>query len=246
MTGTHLSFLALDGIRLGRPQDASERAHLADCAACSGYLQPAEPARLPRPDWLSQASLAVGINDRSPSETRFQRGRRPWIWLLALAPAAGAGALWLVAPRLGPGPAENSVAAPGDGTREKGTPAVRVFVKRDDRVFVWDGKRAVEPEDRLRLEVHRAGYRFVSVAALPRSGLPLQILYQGPLDSEGPLLPVSFRVDDRGTEEALSVILGRAPVPDRLHALAGPPDGEAQTWRQILLLEKRSDRGGNP
>jgi hypothetical protein len=251
MTSTHLSFLALDGIRLGRPQDAGERAHLADCAACAGYLQPADPAGLPRPDWLSRASLAVGINDRSQSEARFHRGRRPWIWLLALAPAAGAAALWLVAPRPGPRPVETPAAAPGaatleQGTREKGTPAVRVFVKRDDRVFVWDGKRPVRPDDRLRLEVHRAGYRFVSVAGLPRSGLPPQILYQGPLDSGGPLLPISFRVDDRGTEEVLSVILGRAPVPERLHALAGPPDGEAQTWRQILLLEKRSYRGGTP
>jgi hypothetical protein len=245
MTGTHLSFLALDGIRLGRPQDAGERAHLADCAACAGYLQAAEPAPLPRPDWLSGAALAGALKDRAGASVRVDRARRSWFWLLALAPAAGAAALWLVALHPGPRPGETPAAAPGaatlkQGTREKGTPAVRVFVKRDERVFVWDGKRPVRPDDRLRLEVHRAGYRFVSVAGLPRSGLPPQILYQGPLDRGGPLLPISFRVDDRGTEEVLSVILGRAPVPEQLHALAGPPDGEAETWRQILLLEKRS------
>ena len=246
MTGTHLSFLALDGIRLGRPQEASERSHLAICATCAGYLQ-AEAPPLPAPAWLAGASLPARPHDPMGAQASVQasavRGRRSWtgswpgswLWLLAAAPAAAA-ALWLLAPRL-------PVRPESHGTREKGTPTLRLFVKREDRVFVWDGKQAVHPGDRLRLEVRRAGYRFVSVAALPRSDQPPQVLYQGSLDAAGPLLPLSFRVDDIGTEEVLSVILGQAPVPERLHALAGPPDGEAETWRQILMLEKRRSRG---
>jgi hypothetical protein len=243
VTGRHLSFLALDGIRLGRPQAAGERSHLATCATCAGYLQTETPP-LPAPAWLAGASLPARPHDpmgaRASDQASAVRGRRSWmgswLWLLAAAPAAAA-ALWLVAPRL---PSQS------EGTREKGTPVLRLFVKREARVFVWDGKQAVHPGDRLRLEVRRAGYRFVSVAALPQSDQPPQVLYQGPLDAAGPLLPLSFRVDDRGTEEVLSVILGQAPVPERLHALAGPPDGEAETWRQILMLEKRPDQGGTP
>ena len=251
MTGGHLSFLALDGIRLGRARSTDERAHLADCPDCSGYLRASEAAAaLPLPAWLSRAAAGVHHDVAPGAVVTGQRWRRPrWLWLLALAPAAGAAALWLVAPRLPPlGGQPAPMVAPGEGTREKGTPAVRVFVQRDGRVFVWDGRQPVSPGDRLRLEVQRAGYRFVSVAGLPRSEQPPQLLYQGPLDPPGALLPISFRVDDRDSAEVVSVILGHAPVPERLHALAGPPDGEARTWRQILMLEKRAgaNRGGTP
>jgi hypothetical protein len=251
MTSTHqsghLSYLVLDGIRLGRPRSADEQAHLAACPDCAGHLQAdVDAAALPVPAWVSRARV-----HQEAAGTALLRRRRPWVWLLALAPAAAAASLWLVMARPAPQASDTHPApavAPGEGTREKGTPAVRVFVKRDGRVFVWDGKQAVRAGDRLRLEVQRAGYRFVSVAGLPRSEQPPQLLYQGPLDAAGALLPLSFRVDDRGHEEVLSVILGSAPVPERLHALAGPPDGEAETWRQILMLEKResSDRGGTP
>ncbi len=150
MTGTHLSFLALDGIRLGRPQDAGERAHLANARPVPVTCRRRSRRRCPGPTGCPGRRWRSGSRTESQSETMFHRGRRPWFWLLALAPAAGAAALWLVAPRPGPRPVETPAAAPGaamleQGTREKGTPAVRVFVKRDDRVFVWDGKRAGSP-----------------------------------------------------------------------------------------------------
>ena len=258
MTGTHLSFLALDGLRLGRTPEAGERAHLTDCAACAGYLQAGAEAAAPAvPAWLSRAALPGSPAPQrgdvaSARAQRVRPMRRPWHWLLAFAPAAGAAALWLLVVRPQPPvrPATQAAApalSPADGVREKGTPVVHLYVKRDQRVFAWDGKQPVRAGDRLQLDVRRAGFRFVSVAALPpRSDQPPQLLYQGALEAGRPLLPISFRVDDRGSEEVLSVILGRDPVPDELHALAGPPDGEAHTWRQILMLEKRSDRGGTP
>jgi hypothetical protein len=247
MTGAHLSFLALDGLRLGRAPEAGERAHLAGCADCAGYLQAGAGAAAPAvPAWLSRAALPG--SPAGNASARAQRARpmlRPWQWLLAFAPTAGAAALWLLVVRPQP-PARPTTQSPApalsplDGVREKGTPVVHLYVKRDALVFAWDGKQPVRPGDRLQLDVRRAGFRFVSVAALPRSDQPPQLLYQGALDAGRPLLPVSFRVDDRGTEEVLSVILGRDPVPAELHALAGPPEGEAGTWRQILMLEKRS------
>lgn len=231
----HLSFLALDGIRLGRTPAAAERDHLASCSSCAGYLESAhQAAPLPVPDWLPPAAIKTPVR---PHRTRAPG--RLWPWLLPLAPVAAA-VLLVLLPRPQTPPSDAPVAP--NGLRMKGTdaPGLRVFVKRGARVFPWDGQTVVFPDDRLRLEVRRAIYRFVSVAALPPSGNAPVVLYQGPLEGGQGLLPVSFRVDDRGSEEVLSIILGRDPVPARRHVQAGSADGEAHTWRQILVLKKQS------
>lgn len=205
----HPSYYALDGVRLGGPVSPPVAAHLAACAPCSAYLASgAGPA--PAPDWLGRASVSA--------RTRHRRRRRAWP-ALALAAAA----LVLVArPRPEP-------------IRDKGGPAVSVFVKRGEQVFLWDGERAVRPGDRLRLRVGGTTYRHVSVASLPSGGAPA-VLYQGALGDDPLFLPLSFRVDERGHQERLSVIFARDPVPPGLHQpeAAAP----AETWRQILTFDK--------
>jgi hypothetical protein len=205
----HPSYYALDGVRLGGPVSPPVAAHLAACAPCSAYL--ASEAG-PAPSWLGRASVPAPARPR----------RRRWAWpALALAAAV----LVLVArPRPEP-------------IRDKGAPAVSVFVKRGEQVFLWDGERAVRPGDRLRLRVGGTTYRHVSVASLPSGGAPA-VLYQGALGDDPLFLPLSFRVDERGHQERLSVIFGRDPVPPGLHrAETGAP---AETWRQILTFDKES------
>jgi hypothetical protein len=255
VTGTdrHPSFWALDGIRLGRAASADERRHLASCAACAGHLAagPEQAAASTRPAWLAALPPAAAGAQAPPA----RRSRRWWAWLLPLAPVMAGLVILAGRPHPPAGSDHRSLVQGGrdgvrGGVREKaGAPALRLFIKRGAAVFAWDGRSAVRPGDRLRLELRPAGYGFVSVAGRSGDQQVPAVLYDGALDSgAGSLLPVSFRVDDRGTEEVLSVILGRAPVPPRLHAEADVPASEARTWRQILVLPKQpmQPRPGEP
>jgi hypothetical protein len=121
-----------------------------------------------------------------------------------------------------------------DELREKGGPAVTVFVKRGEEVFPWDGAGRLRADDRLRLRVVPAGYEHVSVASLDDGRAPA-VLYEGDLPAAPTLLPLSFRVEGEGGRERLSVILARRPIPPGLHE-AAPGDGEV--WRQVLVFER--------
>ena len=235
----HPSFLALDGLRLGRVPTEAERRHVAGCMACTGHVhQQADTVRRELPAWLEQAAAV------RPPPVRRPAWARAW-WLLPVLPAVGV-LLLLVGP-LASSPSSLPSATPlTDGVREKAAgpigPAVRVFIKRGEQVFAWDGRADVLPADRLRLELRPAGYQYVSVGARSVAGTPPVVLYAGELDKRGALLPVSFRVDGQGAEEVLSVILAREPIPPRLHAQADAPADEARTWRQIIVLPKQPHR----
>jgi hypothetical protein len=117
-------------------------------------------------------------------------------------------------------------------TREKGAPGVVVFIKRGDQVFAWDG-RALRPGDRLRLQVAGTDFTRISVASLGDEGPA--VLYEGAVGRAPALLPLSFRVDERGSEERLSVILGHSGIPPSLHTATDPPG----VWRRVLTFPKR-------
>jgi hypothetical protein len=223
----HLSYYALDRLRLGEPARPEERAHLDGCRACEAHLR----RRDPLPGWLAGVQL--------PPPPRPVVARRPgrlggWrLMVPAFAAAAVAAILVVVVPR-------TALRHPGPGVREKAAaPAVQLYVKRGDRVFTWQG-RAVRAGDRLRVEVDGAGFGFVSVAGRSGGQEDPVLLYDGALAEGTQLLPLSFRVDAEGKQEILSVIFGRQRVPADLHARARESDPVASTWRQILVLDKEA------
>jgi hypothetical protein len=213
----HPSFLALDGLRLGVP-DAALDAHLAGCARCRGYVQALGEAPAP-PAWLEGVPAPA---TRAP--------RRPW---MALSLAFAAAAVLVVAlPR--------AWRPPDAGVREKGAPVLAVHLKRGAAVFVWDGRTPLREGDRVRLEVHGAAYRFVSVATAGAAGAGPAVMYAGPLAAQGAtLLPMSFRVSGAGDEEVLDVLLAKAPIAAEAHARPAPPE---DGWRQRLVLPREERR----
>ena len=70
------------------------------------------------------------------------------------------------------------------------------------------------------MEVNGAGFGFVSIAGHSAAEPKPVVLYDGALGKGTQLLPLSFRVDDEGKQEILSVIFGRRPVPAELHVRA--------------------------
>jgi hypothetical protein len=214
----HPSYYALDRLRAGLPGTEPVRAHVSSCASCAAHLQAVAPAA---PPWLAGVTLRP-------------RRRRVLLWS---ATATATAALGLVV-AVGRPDQESAI-------REKGSPSVEVFIRRGEEVFAWDGHRPVRPRDRLRLRLRGNGYDFVSVASLPDGDAAPAVLYEGSLAPGPVLLPLSFQVDDQGSAERLSVILGRRPMPAQLHAGRArvPEDG----WRQIIALDKeRPEAGGAP
>jgi hypothetical protein len=250
----HLSFFALDGLRLGRSPVAAEREHLGGCQACADHLRRPAPGEVV-PGWLAQAEPSP-VRAPARAGAGDPGGARRSLWWAgfgASSLAAAAAVLLLVRP---PGSrparptfeesaARSVVTALGGGVRAKGTvPATRLYVKRGDDVWVWDGQTPIRPGDRLRLELQAAGYSHVSVASTPTPGQGSVVLHQGDLREGAGLLPISFRVDAQGTREIISVILADQPVAAVWHTDAGAhllPPGSA-SWRQVLILPKENPR----
>jgi hypothetical protein len=121
----------------------------------------------------------------------------------------------------------------------KGPPTITVFVKQNELVARWDGRAPVKPGDSLRLQIGANDYHHASIALLNPTQEPGQVLWSGPLPADGALLlPVSFRVDEQGTEEILSLVLGHNPISPNLHRKPDDSQSETTTWRQILVIPK--------
>jgi hypothetical protein len=225
-TSTHPSNYAIDRAALGAAVDATFSAHVSGCARCAGLL-----AARRRPADVEPWVATVRVRPRSrrsPAAAMLKRLR----W--ALLPAIGAVAVGVAAISL---PAFRDGLAASDATRAKGTPQVAVYVKRAEVVAPWDGRSPVRPGDRLRIGVRADGFAHVSVASVPSpSGAPA-VLYDGALAPRGEtLLPLSFRVDDRGASEVVSVVLSaRAIAPSEHLTETGVDRG---VWHARLVLPK--------
>jgi hypothetical protein len=218
MTG-HPSHLALDRVALGARVEADVAEHVRACARCGAIVAerhlPIDP-----PPWLASVKVRPGA-ERTRAWRRFG-------WLVPIPLAAVALALALVHPPQS-----------GETARAKGAPAVTVYVKRGDQVAAWDGRTPVVPGDRLRVGVRAAGYSHLSVASVPPAPDQPALLYAGPLAPTGEtLLPLAFRVDERGRAEVLSVIA--SPEPIGLSAHADPPERvrERGGWTVRLQIPK--------
>jgi len=235
---SHPSHLALDLAALaaeaGVPREVAD--HLAGCAVCAAEVagRRAAEAAAPVPAWLDRvrvAPLPPAPARNAPHAAGAGRRLRWWLLPIPAAAALAAAVVLLVPPR----PATD---LPAGEVREKGSPAVVVYVKRGERVEPWDGRSPVRPGDRLRVAVRGAGFAHLSVAALQPDADPA-VLYAGPAAPRGEtLLPLSFLVDAGGTAEELSVILSPEPVAPAAHTRPPGQPSRRGEWTTRLHLAK--------
>jgi hypothetical protein len=229
----HPSPYALDLAALGGEPPVEVARHLETCPTCAGIVA-ARRAAEALPAWAEKIRVAPAPGPVRTLADRAISTARRWRWWLLPLPAAATLAALVFALRPGP---------PGDLTdelREKGAPKVTVYVKRGDQVATWDGHSSIQPGDRLRLGVRGAGFANLSVASVEPGADPM-VLFNGPVEPKGEtLLPLSFRVDDGGGSEDLSIILSSRPVLPAAHARTTVPPTLQGEWTTRLHLPKET------
>jgi hypothetical protein len=189
----HLSSLKIDEFASGVEVDARARTHLETCTRCREELATSEAAR---------AEFVRAVFPRTASKLAVSRTR--WWLVPALAvPALAALALWLWADHREP--------AHGDDLAVKGGPTFRVFAKRGDAVFAVRDATRLAPGDQIRFVVGSRGPAYLLVASIDGAGgatiyYPYGGARSGPVDSAAGELPGS-------------IVLDRAPGPERVFAL---------------------------
>ena len=195
---THPSFLELDRHALKASSEATPL-HVTACAECQAYL-----GRL-------QMEVALPAWVANPRPPRAVTGR----WrLFALA---GTFAVTSVAGIVAY-PAAGFGTHPAIEVEKANAPGLALYIRRGDRVILWDAREPVYPGDSLRLQIAPMGFRHVRVTSKG------EYLYDGDLQSgAADFLPVSWKVDDAPGAETLDV------------TLSGP---SLQPWTTRLLLTK--------
>lgn len=142
----------------------------------------------------------VSAPEPVPDWVRPQRRSRAWIvGLAALALAAGA----LVAPMVFP----QADDAPYVGVKG-GDPVVSVYRRRGQDVTQLETGGSVRAGDSIRLAVVSSQHETVRVL----SGET--VLFDGPIpDADDGLLPTSWRIDDQGLQETLTIELSGGATP---------------------------------
>ena len=134
MSGSHLSDLALDGLRLDRGAQG-DQSHLDDCGVCVDRLAELVADAAAFEDRFEPRSLAAQTLDRGRPT-----GRRAWLG--GLVAAAAAAALLVVA--------LPALETPGPADRIKGSAAgLKVRVKRDGVVTEGRSGQVFKPGDAL-------------------------------------------------------------------------------------------------
>lgn len=167
------------------------------------------------------------------------RGLPGWLgWAGVPALAAAAATVWMVvAPAPTPDGAATGAETSPRGTgaspegqewlAAKGAPSFAIFVKRGEKLALWDGESPLIPGDRLRIRVAPHEFTHVALGSLDESG-SWSVLYRGELGANPDvLLPGSWEVDGTPGKEHLVIALDRRPV-----------DIEAAPWRREVELPK--------
>ena len=190
---SHPSFLALDQLSLGSGSEETS-SHAASCPRCQQYVQSLKTA-LPIPSWLE--------------EQKESAARRWWSQLTQSRSVLAFGValtLCLIAV-----PSIRKYATDSGVRAKAASPSVALYVKRGERVGLWDGQMVLRPGDLVRLGIASEGYRFVRVSSSRPDGHSM-VLYQGELSPSGnTLLPAGWRLDSDGTTENLIVTLSDGP-----------------------------------
>jgi hypothetical protein len=205
----HVSSLELDSLILGGPASAAVLGHVGSCPVCSAYVAGArefQRSQAGLPEWvvalgnsaapsaLPQPAFPPAARQRTGPVARWSRLGPP---LLAAAALVGSLVLMRNVGSERPEPEHGYVG-------RKGGPSVGVYVKRQERVFLWDGAASLHVGDRIRLSIAGAEYRHVAVLSEAQAGLVP--LYRGELRAPGEL-PVAWSIDAEGDAERLIVVL---------------------------------------
>ncbi|AKU91399.1 hypothetical protein [Vulgatibacter incomptus] len=200
----HPSFLVLDRLALG--EDLPEvRRHVGACTSCSAHLARVDPGELPHlPDLRDRLR-------RQNMVTVLPATRRPRLWAGIAGPALAAGVAlgWFGHARVAEPPADET---PG-WIAAKGAPSVAIYVKRGERVRLWDGATALQPGDRLRVRITPESYTHALLAMWDPASGSWTPLFEGEVPGSGPFfVPGTWELDPAPGAERLAIALDRGPV----------------------------------
>jgi hypothetical protein len=227
----HPSYLELDRFALGANQEPSTQDHVRDCETCRQHVERVCRAGVV-PEWVADVAI-----ERKRS-FRWRLKQRTALTVCAGGLVAAFVAL-LVAMPLTPETA---------GIAAKGTPAVGVYVKRNDRVFLWDGRASLEAGDFVRLKVAPSGYEYLTVMAFEaRAGsASWTILFETSVEPTGEtVLPGAWEIDDSRHREEMLIVFSVAPLAPAItaNALLDRNADVSGIWHTRLLLRTLGDNG---
>jgi hypothetical protein len=222
----HPSFLELDRHALGVVR-ADVAAHVTSCESCQARL--AHPGPAPEiPAWARQLAPRRGSWFSWPALTRTRA------LAFAVTALACAALVWtaggnFITRLAGSGATEDYV-----GT--KGGPSLWLYVKRGDRVALWNGSDPVMPGDLLQLKVQPDRFTHINVFAANKTPGAYTTLYDATIASGQPTtLPSSFRVDAESGDEALLVVLGPESIsPGEVATVLARDKGRYWSHRFVL------------
>ncbi|MDB4959920.1 MAG: hypothetical protein JWO36_7489 [Myxococcales bacterium] len=202
---SHLSSFALDDLASGQPGDTRALAHLESCARCRDDLEATRGAR-------SQFARVV-----FPRTVGRLRPRRRWWPIVSIsAVTAIAVMLWL----------GHRDVAPVDDIAIKGGPTFRIFAKRGDSVFAVHDATQLAPGDQIRFVAGSHGSAYLLVASI--DGAATATIYY-PFSGER-----SGAVSREPSELPDSIVLDRAPGPERVFALFSNEPIDAEAVKRVL------------
>jgi hypothetical protein len=223
----HPSFLELDRHALG-VAGAEVAAHVASCDSCRARLPHVEP--VPElPAWARQ------LPPRRHSWFGFSWPAlaRPRTLGFAVTALACALLVWTAGSKL------VTRLTGQDYVGTKGGPVLWLYVKRGDRVQLWNGSDPVMPGDLLQLKVQPDRFKHISVFGANKTPGGYTSLYDATITSGQPTaLPFSFKVDAESRDEPLLVVLGPESVSaDEVVALLAR-DKHGRYWSRRFVLPK--------
>lgn len=214
---SHPSFLVLDRIALGDATLSKEQEHVTACATCQTHVSRVQATR-PVPAWARELAA-------KPRQNAMSR----WVWGSAMGTALAAAAVFL---------ALHTPNMNAEYTTVRGEPSLGLYIKRGERVSLWDGREAITPGDRLRLKVVPEGFTRVTVFSPTTDPQHPELLFASPIDpTKENLLPRAWAVDDTPGAEALIVVLSHAPVSPGRVSLADTRT--TNLWIRHLSIPKR-------
>lgn len=215
----HPSFLELDTYALQRTGAPELVRHTEACEQCAAHLATLrQPMAVP--DW---------VHALPPARRRFALPS----WLLPLgAVALAVGLLLVVVPQ------EAAVPTEPPAWTAKGTPEVRIIVKRGAQTFTWSEDARLAKGDGLRVELHPSGY--AHYALVSPGGGSYAVLAKGELRGDPELVPGAWEVDGSAEDERLVIVLSRDPLTSaQLDEAVATLPRSAEVWTLTRRLRKQ-------